>query len=159
MKILLLSDTHGYLDSAFAERFADVEMILHAGDVGSEAVLDGLRHIAPTVAVRGTVDGGAWARELPLETVVELPGTRVAMLHIAGNPARPHPDALHLIARVTPDIFLVGHSHLPVIERKHGTLWVNPGAAGRQGWHPERTCMLLQLNGERTIDFIRLGKR
>jgi putative phosphoesterase len=159
MKILLISDTHGYLDPAIAERFAGVEMILHAGDVGQEAVLTELRHIAPTVAVRGNVDGGAWGRELPLETVVEIGGMRIALLHIAGNPKNPHADALDLIRREQPDLLLVGHSHIPVIERKHGTLWVNPGAAGKQGWHQERTCMLLQIGIERTIDLISLGKR
>jgi uncharacterized protein len=159
MKVLLISDTHGYFDPALAERFANVEMILHAGDVGTEAVLTHLRAIAPTVAVRGNVDGGGWGRELPLETVVEVGSLRIAMLHIAGNPKKPHADALALIRREQPDILLVGHSHIPVIERAHGTLWVNPGAAGNQGWHPERTCMLLQIGAERTIDLMSLGKR
>lgn len=159
MDILLISDTHGYLDPAIAERFAGVEMILHAGDVGQEAVLTELRRIAPTIAVRGNVDGGGWARELPLETVVEAGGMRIALLHIAGNPKNPHTDALALIRREQPDILLVGHSHIPVIERNHGTLWVNPGAAGKQGWHQERTCMVLHIGTERTIDVVTLGKR
>jgi putative phosphoesterase len=159
MKVLLISDTHGYLDPVIAERFAGVDLILHAGDVGQEAVLTELRRIAPTTAVRGNVDGGGWARELPIHTVVLAEGMKIAMLHIAGNPQNPHPDALALIQREQPDMLLVGHSHIPVIERKHGTLWVNPGAAGKQGWHQERTCMLLEIGTERTIDLISLGKR
>ena len=159
MKVLLLSDTHGYLDPVITERFAGVDLILHAGDVGQEDVLTQLRRTAPTVAVRGNVDGGGWARELPVDTVVEASGMKIAMLHIAGNPKNPHADALALIQRAQPDMLLVGHSHIPVIERKHGTLWVNPGAAGKQGWHRERTCMLLHIGDERTIHVITLGPR
>lgn len=159
MNILLMSDTHGYLDPAIATRFAEVEMILHAGDVGDEEVLKSLQAIAPTMAVRGNVDGGGWAQELPLERVVEVGGMRIALLHIAGNPTKPRAEALDLIRREQPDMLLVGHSHIAVIERKHGTLWVNPGAAGKQGLHLERTCMLLRIGTERTIDVISLGKR
>ena len=159
MKIGLISDTHGWLDPALHHWFAGVEMILHAGDVGSEAVLRDLESIAPTIAVRGNVDGGAWARELPLEWVVEVGGTRIAMLHIAGNPKKPRSEARALVAREPPDILLVGHSHIVVIERREGVLWVNPGAAGRQGWQKERTAAILHLGQERHIDLITLGKR
>ena len=147
------------MDPAFQTWFANVDLILHAGDVGSEAVLEALRALAPTVAVCGNMDGGAWALALPLEEVVEVEGTRIALLHIAGSPRKPHPDALDLLAREEPDILLVGHSHIGVVERCHGTLWVNPGAAGLQGLHTERTAAILHLGEKRTLDWIRLGPR
>ncbi len=159
MKIGLLSDTHGWLDPALREWFADVEMILHAGDVGDEAVLEELRAIAPTVAVRGNVDGGPWARELPWEQVVTIGDVRVAIRHIAGSPKKPDRAALDLIERESPDMLLVGHSHIAVIERREGVLWINPGAAGRQGLHRERTAMLLHLGETQEIDVITLGER
>lgn len=159
MKIGFLSDTHGWLDPALHRWFADVEMILHAGDMGSEALLRELETIAPTVAVRGNVDGGAWAREVPLQRVVEVRGTRIAMLHIAGNPKKPTFEAKALIAREQPEMLLVGHSHIVVIERRNGVLWVNPGAAGRHGFHKDRTAAILHLGEERHIDLITLGQR
>ncbi len=159
MKIGLLSDTHGWLDPAIAGWFAGVEMILHAGDVGREEILYELQGIAPTIAVRGNVDGGGWAMALPLERVVEIGGARVALLHIAGKPTRPTLEARDLIARERPDILLVGHSHIAVIERRDGVLWINPGAAGRQGLHRERTVALLHLGEKRSIDMITLGSR
>ncbi|MGH2542638.1 MAG: metallophosphoesterase family protein, partial [Ardenticatenaceae bacterium] len=159
MKLGLLSDTHGWLDPALHEWFRDVEMILHAGDVGREAVLEELRGIAPTVAVRGNVDGGAWARELPLQTVATIGGSKIALLHIGGTPKKPGLEARALIKREQPDILLVGHSHIAVVERRQGVLWINPGAAGRQGLHSERTAMLLHLGAKQHIDVITLGPR
>lgn len=158
MRLGLISDTHGWLDPALAEWLAGVAMILHAGDVGSEAVLDALRAIAPTVAVRGNVDGGAWARRLPLETVVEAGALRVAMLHIAGRPRKPSAAARALLAREEPDVLLLGHSHMALAERHAGTLWLNPGAAGRQGFHRERTAMLLETE-PLGLELVTLGRR
>jgi uncharacterized protein len=154
-----MSDTHGWLDPSLHDWFAGVEMILHAGDVGNEMVLFELETIAPTVAVRGNVDGGPWARALPLERVVEVGGLRIAMLHIAGSPGRPASEAKVLMERERPDLMLVGHSHIPVIQWVGDVLWVNPGAAGRQGLHHERTAAVFLPDEERRIDFITLGPR
>jgi putative phosphoesterase len=162
MKVGLLSDTHGWLDSGFHQWFAGVEMILHAGDVGSEVVLTELEVIAPTYAVRGNVDGGRWAMELPLERVVEVGGLRIAMLHIAGEPGRPEVAATALLARERPDMLLVGHTHIPVMERLgRGGLWLNPGAAGRQGFHTKRTAALLHIEEGALprVEMIELGTR
>ncbi|MBA3533388.1 MAG: metallophosphoesterase family protein, partial [Ardenticatenales bacterium] len=79
MKIALLSDTHGWLDPSLRKWFAGVEMILHAGDVGGECVLEELEQIAPTLAVRGNIDLPDPA--LPLERVVEVGEMRIALLH------------------------------------------------------------------------------
>ena len=159
MKVLLISDTHGWLDPTVLERFHDVKLILHAGDVGSQDVLDQLNTIAPTHAVRGNMDWGDVADALSMDTSVDANGTRIAIFHIGGTPKKPKPGALDVIKKHNADILLIGHSHIPLIERKNNVLWVNPGAAGRQGFHNERTCMLLTLAEERTIDLISLGKR
>lgn len=160
MKIGLISDTHGWLDPAIASWFEGVEMILHAGDVGRESVLDGLRQIAPTHAVRGNVDGGPFAMELPEEQVVEAGGMVIAVRHIAGPPGRPNAATRALIERSGADLLLTGHSHLAIVTRTAGVVWVNPGAAGRLGLHTTRSAALLRLEDEgRHVDMIELGPR
>lgn len=159
-RIGLVADTHGWLDPALANHFAGVAMILHAGDVGQPAVLDSLRTIAPVVAVRGNVDGGELA-DLPLEAVVEIGGRRIAVLHIAGSPRRPNKDALALLRRERPDVIVVGHSHFPAVGRVEGALWINPGAAGHEGFHEQRTAGILEVGGggEPQLYRIHLGSR
>ena len=161
MKIGILSDTHGWLDPALERWFAGTDCLLHGGDVGSVAVLDALNAIAPTIAVRGNVDGGAWAQALPLEYATTLNGRRIAMCHIAGRPGRITTGARAFIARERPDLFLCGHSHLLLVQRVGAMLWLNPGAAGRQGWHQQRTAFLLTIeaSGEMALDKIELGPR
>lgn len=159
-RVGLLSDTHGWLDPALLEHFRDVALIVHAGDIGRPAVLEALQAVAPVAAVRGNVDGGP-LRDLPLETVVEVAGRRIAALHIAGSPQRPNATALTLMADRKPDVLVVGHSHIPVAGRMGDTLWINPGAAGREGFHDERTAALLEVpaEGEMRVLRIHLGRR
>lgn len=159
----IISDTHGWLDPAVAEAFAGVDHILHAGDIGQEEVLEQLEAIAPTTAVRGNIDGGP-LRFLPLEVVETFGATRVAMRHIAGSPKRPNKATRELLGRHRPDVLLVGHSHIPVVARLHGTLWINPGAAGRQGFHDERFAALLHVpaaadQGQLGMDRVHFGPR
>jgi putative phosphoesterase len=156
----LLADTHGWLDPALHAHFAGVTHIVHAGDVGDATVLAELRTIAPVTAVRGNIDGGALA-ELPLEQVVTVAGQRIAALHIAGSPKNPNRDARTFIARARPDVLVVGHSHIAIAGRTLGTLWINPGAAGRQGFHTQRTAAILRISPEGTLSLyeIYLGRR
>lgn len=156
----LISDTHGWLDPELVQLFAGCEVILHAGDIGEEAVLGELGTIARTEAVRGNIDGGA-LRHLPLTRVVEVHGRRIALLHIAGSPTRPNKAARELIKAEAPDVLVVGHSHIAVAGRVHGTLWINPGAAGRQGFHDKRFAALLHIaqDGTLSLDRVHLGPR
>ncbi len=159
-KVGLISDTHGYLDPAMAEVFRGVDRIVHAGDVGDEAVLKGLEKIAPVTVVKGNIDGGD-LRFLPLEAMVEVGGVTIAALHIAGSPKRPKKQALDVIRRVRPDVLVVGHSHVPVVGKVLGALWINPGAAGRVGFHRERYAAILKVTtgGEIQMDRVHLGSR
>ena len=156
----LVSDTHGWLDPELVEVFAEhgVDLIVHAGDVGDESVIDGLEEIAPVHAVRGNIDGGP-LRFLPEEELVEVHGRTIAVLHIAGSPRRPKRRALELIRREHPDAIVVGHSHIPVVGEVEETLWINPGAAGRQGFHTRRFAAMLHVDeetGEFSMDRIEL---
>lgn len=160
MTIGLVSDTHGFLDPDLVDVFDGVDHIIHAGDIGDPQILRTLESVAPTTAVRGNIDGGE-LRFQSLEEVVEIAGKRIAVLHIAGSPKRPRKAARELIARERPDVIVVGHSHVPVVGRVDSTLWINPGAAGREGFHHQRCAALLHVldNGELKMDRVVLGPR
>ena len=134
-------------------------MILHAGDIGTQDVLDELEEIAPVKAVKGNIDGGD-LRFLPEELVVEIQGVRIGILHIAGSPKSPKKQTREFIKRDELDVILVGHSHVPVVGRVHDALWINPGAAGKSGHHDLRFAARLHIEkGEIEMDRIHLGER
>jgi putative phosphoesterase len=119
----LISDTHGLLRPEAVDALCGVDQILHAGDVGAPEILNRLETIAPVTAVRGNVDGGAWARKLPLSEVVEVDGMSIYMLHILEK-LDLKPEAAGFSA------VIYGHSHVPKIEKKNDVLYFNPGSAG-----------------------------
>jgi putative phosphoesterase len=119
----LISDTHGLVRPEALAALAGVDLIVHAGDIGSPAVLEALRAIAPVVAVRGNNDREAWASGLPHIARTEIGGIRVCVVHdlkeLRLDPAR---DGI--------DVVVHGHSHRPSVERRERVLIVNPGSAG-----------------------------
>jgi uncharacterized protein len=119
----VISDTHGLLRPEAIDALRGVHQILHAGDVGTPEILDQLKQIAPVTAVRGNVDGGAWARKIPLTEVIEIGGISIYMLHILDK-LDLKPEAAGFSA------VIYGHSHVPKIEEKNGVLYFNPGSAG-----------------------------
>jgi uncharacterized protein len=119
----VISDTHGLVRREAAFALAGVSHILHAGDVGGPQVLDDLRAIAPVTAVRGNVDGGAWASALPLDTVISIDGADIYMLHSLYS-MEIDPQAAGISAVIS------GHTHQPLIEIRDDVLYVNPGSAG-----------------------------
>lgn len=119
----VISDTHGLLRASAIAALHGVDLILHAGDVGDAAILDRLRTIAPTVAVRGNVDTSPWGRTLPETDVVEVGGRPIYMLH-----DRAALDLDPKAAGFAAVIF--GHSHRPSAEERDGVLYLNPGSAG-----------------------------
>lgn len=149
MTIGILSDTHGYLHPSISDDLQRVDLILHAGDVGDARILDRLEEIAPVRAVWGNVDG-ADVRAATAEHVrTELDGLRFWMTHIGGRPGKWDRRVAAELERDPPDVFVCGHSHILRIERVRdlrNMLYINPGAAGRQGMHRVKTCVLLELN-------------
>ena len=119
----VIADTHGLLRPEAVAALRGVSQILHAGDVGSAEVLEGLRAIAPVTAVRGNVDQEMWARALPPNEVVEVDGVSIYMLHILAE-LDLKPEAAGL------GVVVYGHSHVPKSEIKNGVLYFNPGSAG-----------------------------
>ena len=119
----IISDTHGLVRPQAIEALAGVDMILHAGDVGKQEVLDTLKDIAPVVAVRGNNDKGDWAQTLPDWEVVEVGKVSIYMLHdVKEIDISPAGAGFHVIVS--------GHSHRPSVENRRGVLYVNPGSAG-----------------------------
>ncbi len=150
MLLGLVSDTHGFFHPALPTFLSDCDAILHAGDIGTAAVLDGLENLAPTYAVWGNVDGQDLRRRVPEWQDVTLDGVRFRMTHIAGRPGRWQRGVGDELRRDPPDVFVCGHSHILQVERVKtigGMLFVNPGAAGRQGFHQVKTCVRLRLDG------------
>lgn len=122
-RIGVISDTHGLLRPSVVEALQGVSMILHAGDVGSPAILTALRKIAPVVAVRGNVDRDAWARRLKVREVVDLGGAACYLVHdIADLDLDPAAAGIKVVIH--------GHSHIPRVLERNGVLYLNPGSAG-----------------------------
>ncbi len=120
-RIGVISDTHGLVRPQALEALRGSDVIIHAGDVGAPEVLERLASLAPVAAVRGNVDRGAWADELPGERTVELGGTRIHVVHnLKEMPTRPEGCR----------VVISGHSHKPSIERRDGVVYLNPGSAG-----------------------------
>jgi hypothetical protein len=119
----VISDTHGLLRPEALNALYGSDLILHAGDIGRREVLDGLRQLAPVVAIRGNVDQGLWAETLPDTEVVEVAGLHLYLVHDR-NTLSLDPVAARMAAVIS------GHSHQPRQEIHRGVLYFNPGSAG-----------------------------
>ena len=144
MRIGVISDTHGRFDPKVAELFRGVAHILHAGDIGDEAIVGELRKLAPVTAVAGNVDRFPIAARYPKAQVVEIGGRTILMTHFQPSPAV---MAKHLKGR-RPDVIVFGHSHRPAVEWDDGILLLNPGSAGQQRFGLARTVALLDVADE-----------
>jgi len=119
----IISDTHGLLRPEALNALNNAELILHAGDIGNQQVLDTLKQIAPVVAVRGNNDKGEWAESLAEWEVVEIDDVSIYMLHNVNEiEISPAGAGFHVVVS--------GHSHKPSIKEERGVLYVNPGSAG-----------------------------
>ena len=148
MVVGVISDTHGFFHPAIPEAFSGVDLILHAGDVGPAAVLDELEAIAPVRGVFGNVDGPSIRGRFPETERFDIEGVRFMMHHIGGHPNRWGRGVGTMLRAERPDVFVCGHSHILRIERvpeMSRMLYLNPGAAGLQGFHRVKTCVRLHV--------------
>ena len=123
MIVGVISDTHGLLRPEAVDALRGTDLILHAGDVGKAEVLEVLRTVAPTTAIRGNVDTAIWATALPATEVISVGGLAIYMLHDrAGLDFDPRAAGFAAV--------IYGHTHRPGAEVRHGVLYLNPGSAG-----------------------------
>jgi putative phosphoesterase len=119
----IISDTHSLMRPEAVKALERVTMIIHAGDIGTPEVLDELRAIAPVVAVRGNNDKGDWAHALPETAVVEVGSVALYVLHdVNALDLDPVTAGFHVV--------ISGHSHQPLMAKRQGVLFLNPGSAG-----------------------------
>jgi uncharacterized protein len=149
LRVGVVSDTHGFFDPALIEVFRGVDRILHAGDVGRAELLEELGGIAPVVAVRGNVDRAPALLQLPERIDVELGGISVQLVHQIAE-ARPQQSTRAIV---------FGHSHRADCRWQENILYLNPGAAGRQGFHVQRTVALLTIGSSLECRMISLGPK
>ncbi|WP_164108975.1 MULTISPECIES: metallophosphoesterase family protein [Sphingobacterium] len=147
-KIGLLSDTHSYLDEAVFKHFENCDEVWHAGDFGNTTVIDQLKSFKPFRGVYGNIDGKDIRVECPEHLRFDCEGVDVWMTHIGGYPGRYAAAVKPTILENPPKLFICGHSHILKVQYdpKLALLHLNPGAAGKQGWHKVRTLMRFELN-------------
>ena len=162
-KIGLLSDTHGYLDERILHHLRGCDEIWHAGDFGTAEVVEALGALAPLRGVYGNIDGRDVRLTQPLVQRFELEGLRVLMTHIGGYPGHYAPAARPLLTKEPPGLFISGHSHILKVmpDPKLHLLHLNPGAAGRHGFHKVRTLLRFEIeNGKvQQLQAVELGPK
>jgi putative phosphoesterase len=142
IKVGVISDTHGLLRAEALDALRGSNLIIHAGDVGRPEVLDALRAIAPTFAVRGNVDTQAWAQVLPSTEAVQVGELQFWVLHeIAALDLDPVAAGFAAV--------IYGHSHKPSVETRDGVLYLNPGSAGPRRFKLPVTVARLRVSGRR----------
>lgn len=163
MKIGLISDTHGYLDSKVFKYFEECDEIWHAGDIGTMEVLNTLSEFKKVRAVYGNIDGQDIRSVCPEDNWFECGGLTVWMTHIGGYPPKYNRRIKAILKERQPDLFICGHSHILKIIRDPGNnlLHINPGAAGIQGFHQVKTLVRFEIvQGEmKNVQVIELGSK
>ena len=146
----VIADTHGLLRPEALEALADVNIIIHAGDVGKPDILTELQTIAPVYAIRGNIDKGAWAASLPATEVVSYGDHLLYVLHDR-NELDLTPEAAGFHAVIS------GHSHQPSIQQRNNVLYLNPGSAGPRRFKlPVTVGRILAVDGMLQAEIIEL---
>ncbi|GIV33265.1 MAG: phosphoesterase [Chitinophagales bacterium] len=163
MKIGLLSDTHGHLPEVVFRHFANCDEIWHAGDFGSPEVADKLASFKPLRGVYGNIDGNQIRQRFPEELIFEIAQMKFLITHIAGQPGRYTARIQQLLAMQSPHVLICGHSHMlkVMFDKKFNLLYLNPGAAGNEGFHKIKTLLRFDILGNKlsNLEVIELGKR
>jgi putative phosphoesterase len=150
-KILLLSDTHGFIDDKIIKYVKQADEVWHAGDIGDLKVTDTIKKMKPLRAVYGNIDDAKARNEFPLNNRFLCEEVDVLITHIGGYPERYSPAIKNEIYSKPPQLFISGHSHILKVmnDKKIGLLHMNPGAAGKHGLHQVRTMLRFEIDGRK----------
>jgi hypothetical protein len=154
IRIGILSDTHSLIHPDTYEFFKDCDEIWHAGDIGNFQSAEDLRKFKPLRAVYGNVDGTELRNIFPRDLVFYTEKVKVVMTHIGGYPGHYDKIARELITKEKPQLFVTGHSHIlkVMFDKQYQMLYINPGAAGKYGFHNSITMIRLIIEGDQMKD-------
>jgi putative phosphoesterase len=162
-KILLLSDTHSYIDDTILKYVYQADEVWHAGDIGDLSVTDTIKNIKPLRAVYGNIDDNKARMEFPLNNRFMCEGIDVLITHIGGYPGKYSPAIKQELIQNPPKLFICGHSHILKVmnDTKLGLLHMNPGAAGTHGFQQVRTMLRFEINGDKilNLEVIEMAKK
>lgn len=154
MKIGLLSDTHSNIDKGFLRFFKDCDEVWHAGDIGNVDTLDTLQKFKRIRAVYGNIDNHVIRKEMKEFLFIKIEEILILMIHIAGSPPYYNKKTYELIKKYKPDTLICGHSHILKVHRdkKNNILILNPGAAGKVGFHKVKTAIRFEIFNSKIIN-------
>lgn len=162
-KILLLSDTHGHIDDTILKYVSQADEVWHAGDIGDLIVTDTIKKLKPLRCVYGNIDDAKSRLEFPLDNRFMCEEVAVLITHIGGYPGRYNPAIKNEIITNPPKLFICGHSHILKVQfdKKYNLLHMNPGAAGKSGFHQVRTMLRFVIDRDKIKDLevIEIEKR
>ena len=161
--ILLLSDTHGHLDAQMIKYIKQADEVWHAGDIGAIRVTDTIASLKPLRAVYGNIDGTDARLQFPSDAKFSIHNTTIWMTHIGGYPGKYASRIRTSLYQNPPHIFISGHSHIlkVIYDKKLNLLHLNPGAAGKSGFHKVRTMLRfgIDTSGIKNVEIIELERR
>ena len=162
-KILLLSDTHGFIDQKILNYCKEADEVWHAGDIGDPGVMEKIESVSATRAVFGNIDGAELRSQYPLDNRFVVEGVDVWITHIGGYPGRYEPRVRQMLQLNPPKLFISGHSHILKVQydKKFRLLHMNPGAAGKYGFHKARTMLRFEIEGSeiKNLEVIEFPRR
>lgn len=162
-KILLLSDTHSHIDDTILKYVNQADEVWHAGDIGDLNVTDTIKKLKPLRAVYGNIDDAKARMEFPLNNRFSCENVSVWITHIGGYPGKYNPNVKEEMAQNPPKIFICGHSHIlkVMFDKKNNLLHMNPGAAGKSGFHKVRTMLRFVIDDDKIkdLEIIEIGEK
>lgn len=162
-KILLLSDTHSFIDAQILKFVKQADEVWHAGDIGNITVIDTIKKLKPCRAVYGNIDDNLIRTEFPLDLKFNIEKVSVWITHIGGYPTNYNFRIKDEISKNPPKLFISGHSHIVKVmhDKKLNLLHMNPGAAGNHGFHKVRTMLRFEINEDliSNLEVIELAQR
>ena len=147
--ILLISDTHSFLDPRIEKHIDACDEVWHAGDIGDISLTDKIKAKKKLVAVYGNIDDNKVRSEFEKDAIFFCEKVKVFITHIGGYPPNYTPALFQKLSEIKPQLFICGHSHILLVQylKEIDCLHLNPGAAGKQGWHKVQTLLKFQIEG------------